>query len=131
MLENDEGDYVGIVNLRHCLNEALRQGAGHIGYGIRPEYRGRGYATAALHPFNASGWDRDEVYPYFGFDTILFYPDFTYRDTLRTYVSDESSFKQIIDLYENKDEDTPVFIFEDLCIKMKEYAKLLYFNQVF
>ncbi len=71
-----------------------------------------GYATAALHPFNASGWDRDEVYPYFGFDTILFYPDFTYRDTLRTYVSDESSFKQIIDLYENKDEDTPVFIFE-------------------
>ena len=48
VLENDEGDYVGIVNLRHCLNEALRQGAGHIGYGIRPEYRGRGYATAAL-----------------------------------------------------------------------------------
>ena len=41
VLENDEGDYVGIVNLRHCLNEALRQGAGHIGYGIRPEYRGR------------------------------------------------------------------------------------------
>ena len=39
---------MGIVNLRHCLNEALRQGAGHIGYGIRPEYRGRGYATAAL-----------------------------------------------------------------------------------
>ena len=31
VLENDEGDYVGIVNLRHCLNEALRQGAGHIG----------------------------------------------------------------------------------------------------
>ena len=48
VLEDDEGDYVGIVNLRHCLNEALRQGAGHIGYGIRPEYRGRGYATAAL-----------------------------------------------------------------------------------
>ena len=22
VLENDEGDYVGIVNLRHCLNEA-------------------------------------------------------------------------------------------------------------
>ena len=71
-----------------------------------------GYATAALHPFNASGWDRDEVYPYFGFDTILFYPDFTYKDKLRTYVSDESSFKQIIDLYENKDEDSPIFIFE-------------------
>lgn len=71
-----------------------------------------GYATAALHPFNASGWDRDEVYPYFGFDTILFYPDFTYRDLLRTYVSDESAFKQVIDLYENKDPKEPLFAFE-------------------
>jgi predicted acetyltransferase len=48
VLENDEGDYVGIINLRHFLNDALRNGAGHIGYGIRREYRGRGYATAGL-----------------------------------------------------------------------------------
>ena len=26
-----------------------------------------GYQTAAMHPFNASGWDRDEVYPFFWF----------------------------------------------------------------
>ena len=73
---------------------------------------GLGYSTAALHPFNASGWDRDEVYPYFGFDDILFYPDFTYRELLRTYVSDESSFNQLIDLYENRDEEKPFFAFE-------------------
>ena len=48
VLEDDSEGYVGIVKLRHCLNDALRQGAGHIGYGIRKEYRGRGYATAAL-----------------------------------------------------------------------------------
>lgn len=48
VLENDEGDYVGIINLRHFLNDALRNGAGHIGYGIRQENRGRGYATAGL-----------------------------------------------------------------------------------
>lgn len=48
VLENDEGDYVGIFNLRHFLNEFLRKGPGHIGYGIRREYRGRGYATAGL-----------------------------------------------------------------------------------
>lgn len=48
ILVNDEGDYVGIVNLRHELTEALRAGAGHIGYGIAPEYRGRGYATEGL-----------------------------------------------------------------------------------
>lgn len=45
---DDEGGYVGIVNLRHRLTEALRNGAGHIGYGIASEWRGRGYATEAL-----------------------------------------------------------------------------------
>lgn len=48
VLEDDSEGYVGIVKLRHRLNDALRQGAGHIGYGIRKEYRGCGYATAAL-----------------------------------------------------------------------------------
>lgn len=48
VLEDDSEGYVGIVKLRHRLNDALRQGAGHIGYGIRKEYRGRGYATAVL-----------------------------------------------------------------------------------
>ena len=45
---DDEGNYAGIVNLRHYLNDFLREGAGHIGYGIRKEYRGRGYAAEAL-----------------------------------------------------------------------------------
>ncbi len=44
----DEGVYVGIFNLRHCLNDFLREGAGHIGYGISPKYRGKGYATKGL-----------------------------------------------------------------------------------
>lgn len=34
ILESDEHEYVGIFNLRHKLNETLRNGAGHIGYGI-------------------------------------------------------------------------------------------------
>ena len=33
ILVNDSGDYVGIFNLRHRLNDRLREGAGHIGYG--------------------------------------------------------------------------------------------------
>lgn len=48
VLLDDENNYVGIVNLRHYLNEALENGAGHIGYGIRKEYRNKGYATKAL-----------------------------------------------------------------------------------
>ena len=48
ILENEDGEYVGIFNFRHCLNDFLRNGPGHIGYGIGPKYRGRGYATEGL-----------------------------------------------------------------------------------
>ena len=61
----ETGDYVGLVNLRHRLNDALRQGAGHIGYGIRKEYRGRGYATAALALALKEAWKivpEEEIY---------------------------------------------------------------------
>ena len=39
---------VGQFRIRHHLNDALREGAGHIGYCIAREYRGRGYATEGL-----------------------------------------------------------------------------------
>ena len=48
IVENNDGEYVGFVNFRHYLNNFLRNGAGHIGYGIAPKYRGKGYATEAL-----------------------------------------------------------------------------------
>lgn len=39
---------IGCVNIRHCLNEALRRQGGHIGYSIHPDYRRQGYATDML-----------------------------------------------------------------------------------
>ena len=44
----DEDVYVGVFNLRHCLNDFLREGPGHIGYCISQKYRGKGYATKGL-----------------------------------------------------------------------------------
>lgn len=41
-------EIVGLFKVRRCLNEALRAGAGHIGYSILPACRGRGYATRGL-----------------------------------------------------------------------------------
>lgn len=38
----------GAVNIRHNLNEFLTERGGHIGYGIRPSDRQKGYATAIL-----------------------------------------------------------------------------------
>lgn len=38
----------GEFRIRHYLTDALRNGAGHIGYSIRKDMRGRGYGTAGL-----------------------------------------------------------------------------------
>lgn len=45
-LEN--GVVVGIMNLRHTLNENLLQYGGHIGYSTHPQHQGRGIASAML-----------------------------------------------------------------------------------
>lgn len=39
---------VGIINIRHTLNDALMEHGGHIGYVIHPNYRGRGYGKEQL-----------------------------------------------------------------------------------
>ena len=39
---------VGEFRIRHYLTEALRNGAGHIGYSIWKDVRGKGYGTAGL-----------------------------------------------------------------------------------
>jgi predicted acetyltransferase len=44
----DGEHYVGIFNLRHELNDFLRNGAGHIGYAISSDFRKKGYATKGL-----------------------------------------------------------------------------------
>lgn len=46
-LWNDD-EIVGQFRIRHYLCESLREGAGHIGYFIHKNYRGKGYGTEGL-----------------------------------------------------------------------------------
>lgn len=47
-LVDDEGRIYGAAHQRHELNDDLRQYGGHIGYGIRPSERRKGYSTLQL-----------------------------------------------------------------------------------
>ncbi len=44
----DKDRLIGEFRIRHHLTEALRRGAGHIGYSIRIDERGKGYGTEGL-----------------------------------------------------------------------------------
>ena len=43
-----DGILVGEYRIRHHLTDALKTGAGHIGYSIKKEYRGKGYGKKGL-----------------------------------------------------------------------------------
>lgn len=44
----EKEEIVGQFRIRHYLCESLRTGAGHIGYFIKKEFRGKGYGTEGL-----------------------------------------------------------------------------------
>ena len=48
LLDVERDILLGAVNIRHCLNDYLLQYAGHIGDGIRPSERRKGYATEMI-----------------------------------------------------------------------------------
>ncbi len=47
---------VGNLNLRHYLNKHLREVGGHIGYGVKPSERRKGYATEILRLGLKQAW---------------------------------------------------------------------------
>ena len=71
-----------------------------------------GYATYGMHPYNSTGWNRNKVYPWLGFQESYFVRDFTSRYYIRDYVSDQTAYQKIVDTYEAKEDGQPVFIFE-------------------
>ena len=92
-----------------------------------PSYlKSLGYTTLGMHPYKATGWDRDRVYPLLGFDQSHFIDYFEERNPkyVRNYVSDETLFKQIEKEYENrnKQSDAPFFSFNVTMQNHSEYS---------
>ena len=48
LLDTERNILLGAINIRHYLNDYLLNYGGHIGDGIRPSERGKGYATEMI-----------------------------------------------------------------------------------
>lgn len=71
-----------------------------------------GYTTAAYHPFYSNGYRRESNYPLLGLSP--FYDmdaDLPHQGCLRWYLSDESDFRNIISMYEERQTDEPFSVF--------------------
>ena len=75
--------------------------------------RAQGYGgNLALHPYLASGWNRIDIYEKEGFEHFYSQDDFTNPLMYRKYISDQSDFEKIEELYENREnKDEPFYLF--------------------
>ncbi|WP_195269659.1 LTA synthase family protein [Eubacterium sp. 1001713B170207_170306_E7] len=71
-----------------------------------------GYSSYAIHPGERNAWNRDKVYPNFGFQQFFSNEEFIDADRTReSWVSDAATYDKVIELYENKG-DHPLFVFD-------------------
>ena len=68
--------------------------------GLADQLGREGYRTIAMHPYYSSGWNRPKVYSLMHFDEMYFYKDFKDPEILRSYISDQTTFDKIEELYE-------------------------------
>lgn len=74
--------------------------------------RENGYRTLAFHPGERTSWQRNQAYPLLGFDEFKCVDDMDVPVTEEHgYVSDQSSFRQIIYEFEHKAPEERLFLF--------------------
>ena len=71
----------------------------------------QGYSSAAFHPYYRGNWNRPAVYDNFGFNSYTGMEDMHSFHRLRRYISDETDFYTIQEMYENRDPSEPFFLF--------------------
>ncbi|MBO6046760.1 MAG: LTA synthase family protein [Erysipelotrichaceae bacterium] len=74
----------------------------HQTHSIANDLKHYGYTCTATHPYIASGWSRNKVYPLLGFDDYTFISDYPRKDLVRGFVSDWEMYNYMIKRYEQK-----------------------------
>ena len=73
--------------------------------------KSQGYSTLAIHPWYASGYRRNIIYPLLGFDRFESIETLENLDYLREYPTDLSTYKELINFYENRNKEEHFFNF--------------------
>lgn len=71
-----------------------------------------GYTAISMHPESADNWNRKNIYKYYGFDTMLWNEDFEGCEIVHSGVSDAETYRRVIDLYESREQNEKLFIFD-------------------
>ncbi|MGN0801805.1 MAG: LTA synthase family protein [Candidatus Faecivicinus sp.] len=90
---------------------------------IAKVFQSSGYQCIAVHPYRPNGWDRERVYPLLGFEEFYSLDDLDWDETVRKKVSDGAFVRQIIDLFENRDPEKPMFLFG---VSMQNHSSYAY-----
>ena len=80
-IRQSDGKLVGMIQVRHTLNDHLRQFGGHIGYSVRPSERRKGYAKGQLRLCLA--WCKETL----GLDRVLITCKVTNEASRRTILA--------------------------------------------
>lgn len=115
----------GILNTdTNAFVQSVSKPINSLCYDLKKE----GYTNIAMHPFWKDSWRRGSVYPLLGFDECIFAENFgeevqhrasTMRskpyfgsyEYIRGYLSDRECFGKIQELFENKEKDEKLFVF--------------------
>lgn len=77
-----------------------------------PQYlNGLGYTSIAFHPGAPESWNRQTVYEKMAFDYQYFEEDVQNPEYIRTYLSDQSNYQNLIRFFEQHRKEGPLFVF--------------------
>lgn len=80
-------------------------------YSLASILKEQGYITKAIHCYYPQGYNRNLAYPRLGFDNFYSMYELENLEYIREYPDDLSTYKNIINLYENKKDDEKLFNF--------------------
>lgn len=100
------------LNLLNLTGSAYEIYVNDEQFGMASTLKSQGFYTIALHPHWSTNWSRNKVYEKMNFDKFISLENWDYEsEYIRDYVSDQSSFEYIIDIYNSKPENDKLFVF--------------------